>query len=140
LLRLRLPGRERDIQRDVPVKRLASLFAASLLASMLAACAGNDDATARFLVAPGKYALFNCKQLAEQTEVNLKRQHELEGLMAQAGEGTGGQMVSTVAYRPEYLTLRGEMTDLRETAVDKKCNFVPGENPAGRTMSGNAIR
>jgi hypothetical protein len=112
----------------------------ALAALAVSACAGNDDVTARMLVAPGKYALYNCKQLAEQTDRNLKRQHELEGLMAQAGAGTGGQMVSTVAYRPEYLTLRGEMTDLRETAVDKKCNFVPGESPAGRTMSGNAIR
>jgi hypothetical protein len=106
----------------------------------LAACAGNDDQAARFLVAPGRYALFNCKQLMQQAEVNLKRQHELEGFMAQAGTGSAGQMVSSVAYRPEYLTLRGEMEDMRQTAADKKCKTVPGDQPAGLATSSGAIR
>ena len=117
------------------------LFAAALVALTLAACAGgNDDVTARMLVAPGKYALFNCAQLAQQADVNMKRQHELEGLMAQAGTGSGGQMVSAVAYRPEYLQLRGEMEDMRQTAADKNCNFVPGENPGATGASSRAIR
>ncbi len=50
----------------MPVRRLALIFAAVLAAVMLSACAGNDDMTARMLVAPGKYVLFNCTQLAEQ--------------------------------------------------------------------------
>jgi len=117
----------------------AKLAAAAAAAATLCGCAGNDDAASRFLVAPGKYALFNCKQLADEGNENMKRQHELEGLMAQAGSDTGGQMVSAVAYRPEYLTLRGRMTDLREAAADKNCDLVPGD-PASRTMSGKAIR
>lgn len=119
----------------------ANALAVSLVALTLTACAGgNDDAAARFLVAPGKYTLFNCAQLAEQGTKNIKRQHELEGLMARAGAGSGGQMVSAVAYRPEYLQLRGEMEDLRQTAVDKKCKFVPGEEPGATTASSRAIR
>ena len=106
----------------------------------LTACAANDDSAAHFLVAPGKYALFNCTQLAEQGTTNLERQHELEGLMAQAGTGSGGQLVSAVAYRPEYLQLRGEMEDLRQTAADKKCKFVPGEDPGATAASSRAIR
>jgi hypothetical protein len=116
------------------------MLAAALAALSLTACAGNDDMTARMLVAPGKYALFNCAQLAEQGTANLKRQHELEGLTAQAGAGSGGRMVSAVAYRPEYLQLRGEMEDLRQTAADKKCKFVPGEDPGATTASSRAIR
>jgi hypothetical protein len=116
------------------------MLAAALAALTLAACAGNDDTTARMLVAPGKYALFNCTQLAEQATTNQKRQHELEGLMAQAGTGSGGQLASAVAYRPEYLQLRGEMEDLRQTAADKKCNFVPGEDPGATAASSRAIR
>ncbi len=114
-------------------------LAAALAALTLGACAGNDDQAARFLVAPGKYVLFNCKQLAQQSEVNMTRQHELEGLMAQAGTGSAAQLVSTVSYRPEYLTLRGEMLDLRQAAADKKCKFVPGAAPAA-AASGGAIR
>jgi hypothetical protein len=115
-------------------------LAAALAALTLAACAGNDDQTAHFLVAPGRYALFNCKQLAQEAAVKVTRQHELEGLMAQAGTGSAGQMVSAVAYRPEYLTLRGELEDMRQTAADKKCKFVPGEAPAGMATSDGAIR
>jgi hypothetical protein len=120
--------------------RLSGGTALVLIAVLLSACAGNDDMTARMLVAPGKYALFNCQQLAQQADVNMKRQHELEGLMAQAGTGSGGQMVSAVAYRPEYLQLRGEKEDLRQTAADKKCKAVPGEDLGGAAASSSAIR
>jgi hypothetical protein len=115
------------------------MLAAALAALTLTACAGNDDVAARMLVAPGKFALFNCKQLAQQAEDNAKRQQELEGLMARAGAGTGGQLISAVTYRPEYLTLRGEMEDMRQTAVDKKCDFVPGANTAPRDAAIGAI-
>ena len=116
------------------------VLVAGLAALTLAACAGNDDQAARFLVAPGRYALFNCEQLAQEAAVKVTRQHELEGLMAQAGTGSAGQLVSAVTYRPEYLTLRGELEDMRQTAADKKCKVVPGEEPAGLAASGGAIR
>ena len=70
------------------------MFTAALAALTLAACAGgNDDAAARFLVAPGKYVLFNCQQLAQEATMNMTRQHDLEGLMAQAGTGAQGQPI-----------------------------------------------
>ena len=116
------------------------VLAAGLAALTLAACAGNDDQAARFLVAPGRYALFNCEQLAQEAAVKVTRQHELEGLMAQTGTGSAGQLVSAVTYRPEYLTLRGELEDMRQTAAEKKCKVVPGEEPAGLTASSDTIR
>ena len=116
------------------------VLVAGLAALTLAACAGNDDQAARFLVAPGRYALFNCEQLAQEAAVKVTRQHELEGLMAQAGTGSAGQLVSAVTYRPEYLTLRGELEDMRQTAAEKKCKVVPGEEPAGLTASSDTIR
>lgn len=116
------------------------VLVAGLAALTLAACAGNDDQAARFLVAPGRYALFNCEQLAQEAAVKVTRQHELEGLMAQAGTGSAGQLVSAVTYRPEYLTLRGELEDMRQTAAEKKCKVVPGEEPAGLAASSDTIR
>jgi hypothetical protein len=117
------------------------MFAAALVALTLTACAGgNDDTAARFLVAPGKYVLFNCQQLAQEATLNMARQHELEGLMAQAGTGSGGQLVSSVAYRPEYLTLHGEMADMRRVAADKNCKFAPGEEAGATAASGGANR
>jgi hypothetical protein len=107
---------------------VALALAGLVLASgLLAGCAGNDaESTSRFLVAPGKYVLFNCAQIKQTADENSKRQRELEGLMAKAGDGSAGQMVSAVAYKPEYYQLRGEMDDLRQVAADKKCKFVPG--------------
>jgi outer membrane PBP1 activator LpoA protein len=117
--------------------RLAAL---ALAAGLLAGCAGTDpDATARFLVAPGKYVLFNCAQIAQQAQDNGKRQHELEALMVKAGNESSGQLVSAVAYRPEYLQLRGEMTDLRQVAADKKCKFVPSAAQSAQPVSTGAL-
>jgi hypothetical protein len=112
--------------------RAAYPLAGFLLAALLlAGCAGADqDSAARFLVAPGKYVLFNCPQIKQQADENIKRQRELEGLMAKAGNETAGRLVSAMAYRPEYVQLRGEMTDLRQVAADKKCKFVPGAERA----------
>lgn len=98
-----------------------------LTAGLLAGCAaGHEDATARFLVAPGRFVLFNCAQIAQQADGNSKRQRELEALMVKAGSGSAGRLVSDVAYKPEYLQLRGEMADLRQEAINKKCKFAPG--------------
>jgi hypothetical protein len=118
-------------------RRLAPI-AAILVTGVLTACAASNstgsDGAARFFVAPGKYDLYNCAQLAQQSKTTAAREHELEGLMTRAGASSSGNLVNAVAYRPEYVTLRGEMMDLRQAAVDKKCNFVPGEPAAGRSV------
>ncbi len=124
--------------------KLRPIVVAVLLAGLLAACAtqgGNDDdAMGRFLVAADKFTLFNCAQLAEKAQVTAARENELLRLMAKAGSDTDGRLVSTIAYRPEYLELRGEMNELRRTAVAKNCKFVPGaEQPSGG-LSNSAVR
>lgn len=112
-----------------------------LAAGLLAACtAAESDSTSRFLVAPGRYVLYNCPQIAQQAKDNIDRQRELEGLMLKAGNDSGGRLVSAVAYKPEYYQLRGELSDLRQTALDKKCKFVPGEDRGVRPVSATAIR
>ena len=111
-----------------------------LAAGLLAGCAANEqDSTARFLVAPGKYVLFNCAQIKQTAEENGKRQHELEELMTKAGNGSAGRLVSDVAYKPEYYQLRGRMADLRQTAADKKCKFVPSAARSATPMGVPAL-
>lgn len=110
--------------------RACRLAALALAAGVLAGCTG--ESASRFLVAPGKYVLFNCAQIKQAADENSKRQQVLEGLMVKAGNSSAGQMVSAAAYRPEYLQLRGEMADLRQAAADKKCKFVPGEGQSAR--------
>jgi hypothetical protein len=111
--------------------------AALTLAALLGGSAGaraDDAMLSRFLVAPGRYVLFGCQQLDVQAKVNETRIRELEGLMAKSGS----ELVNAVAYRPEYLQLRGELDDMRREAVEKKCKTVPGERP--RKVNGAIIR
>ena len=104
---------------------------AALIAAGLAGCASEDTA-GRFLVEPDKYVLYSCTEIAATMQGNAARQRELEGLMAKAVSGTGGQFVSNVAYRPEYIQLRGEMNELRRSFAEKKCKPVPGAAPGGQ--------
>jgi hypothetical protein len=114
------------------------LVAAAALLSACGTSSSSDDNDAnlsRFLVAPGRYVLFNCQQIAQEAKVNNERQRVLEGLMSKSGSA----LANAVAYKPEYLQLRGEMNDLRREAVDKKCKFVPGAR-VPPSQSGGAIR
>jgi hypothetical protein len=117
---------------------VAAIAGAALAAASLAACTTSggtsDDQMGRLLVAPDKFVLYNCAQLAEAAQTTAVRERELQLLMAKAGVDSAGRLVSALAYRPEYLTVRGEMNELRKAAAAKNCKFVPGaENPGGGT-------
>jgi hypothetical protein len=111
----------------------SALWAAPLLASlagMLAGCATSggtpDDKMGRALVAPGKYRLYDCAQLAEAVTSRSSREQELRGLIARAGTDFGGSLVATAAYKPEYYQVHGELNEIRREAIGKNCKFVPG--------------
>jgi hypothetical protein len=119
-------------RRRRPASRL---FVIGALLLMLAACTGapgsQDDKMGRWLVAPDKYTLYNCDQL-QQTALSMRvRELELEALIAKAGPSAAGNLASDMAYRPEYYQVHGEMNELRRSAAEKKCKFVPGEAAAG---------
>ena len=105
------------------------LLAAALLAAALAGCSGpggsGDDSMAKFLVAPDRFVLFNCEQLATRASTIVTRQKELEGLMAKAGPSADGQLASAITYRPEYVELRGDMIELRKSAAARNCKPIP---------------
>ena len=105
------------------------LIAAALLATSLAACAGQggsgDDTMARLLVAPDRFVLFNCEQLSVRATAIVTREKELEALMAKAGPSADGQLASAITYRPEYLQLRGDMIELRKAAAARNCKSIP---------------
>ena len=125
--------------------KIQRVVAVALLAAMLSACTApsggsSDDTVSRFLVAPGKYVLYSCPEIAVQAAATAARERELERLMAKANVDAGGRLVSAIAYRPEYLERRGEMNELRQAAVAKDCKFVPGADIPGGRASDNAIR
>jgi hypothetical protein len=101
---------------------------AALTGLTLSGCA--SETASRFLVEPDRFVLYNCVELATQAQTNVTRQRELEVLMAKAGSG-GGQVASAMAYQPEYLQLRGEMTQLQKAAVDKHCKPLPSAPATG---------
>ena len=117
----------------------APLLIGILTAGVLAGCATSDDSAGRFFVQPDRYQLYSCRELAEAAQTISARQLELEGLMAKAGPDASGRFVSTVAYRPEYLQLRGQMNEIRKTSVEKKCKFNL-DAPPGARVSDQVIR
>jgi len=111
-----------------------------LVAALMGGCTASDETAARFLVAPDQYVLYNCPQLAEAAQVTATRQRELETLMAKADTDSGGRAVSAMSYRPEYLQLRGRMTELRKEAATKHCRFTPGIDMPTDRKSDAAVR
>ena len=114
-----------------------SLLIAAFAAWALSGCASEETAS-RFLVPPDKYILYSCPELATAAQTNLTRMHELEALTAKAGPN--GQLASTLAYRPEYLQLRGELDQMRKTAAERNCKFVPGVTGPGVRASDQPVR
>lgn len=57
--------------------------------------------------------------------------------MAKAGVDSGGWFVSDLAYRPEFVQLRGEMNELRKASAEKNYKFSPA---AGTRLSDQVIR
>ena len=115
------------------------LVLGALASALLSACAASDDASGRFLVQPDKYQLYGCRELAEAAQEVAKRQRELEGLMTKAGPDASGRFVSNIAYRPEYLQLRGQMNEIGRTSAEKNCKFSP-DAASGARVSDQVIR
>jgi len=97
---------------------------AALAAAALSGCA-SDDSTARLLVAPNKYVLYNCPEISRELLLKQTRQKELRDLINKDGASAGARMVSGFTYDPEYLSVRGEINDLHATAADKNCTDLP---------------
>ena len=101
---------------------------------------GSEDTAGRFLVTPDKFVLYTCAQLSDAAQANFARQQQLEKLIAKAGTSSGAEIVSALAYRPEYVQLRGEMNELRKAVAAKNCKpLVNNFSPTGRS-SDQAIR
>jgi hypothetical protein len=120
-----------------PQTRFAALV---LLAAALplAGCGMRDDPLAATITAPGQYDLFDCPSIKVAAVGIATRQRELEGLMARADRGPAGGLVSATTYKPEYITLRGKMSQLRRVAAENHCNFDPAAVAAAQPPSSTA--
>lgn len=98
------------------VVRLAGLFACVILAG----CASGGDGP-MFFADAGKYRYHNCEQLATAATKQSERQRQLKELIDKAEQAPGGQLVSLMAYRTDYVAVNEDLQVLETAARAKNC-------------------
>jgi hypothetical protein len=115
----------------VCLRRTVCSASAVVLSCLFAALAGcsTSEGVSSYLVDPGHYSAYHCKDFAARLAVLQARQKELSDLMEQASIGPGGTVIGGFAYRPDYEDAIGEERVLRRTAAEKKCDLPPPATP-----------
>ena len=98
-------------------------LAALIFPALLAACASelSNPLTGGFFADPGQYEFSSCEQIAASRTGLKTYEEELKQLMDRAEKGTGGAVVSVIAYKGEYRAVQEELQVIDATARDKKC-------------------
>lgn len=136
-----------------PASALASLPRAALGAALLAlgfalsGCADMSDGLTTAFADPAKYELWDCSQLEPERKRLTTRAAELQGLMAKAETGVAGPVVAELAYRNEYVAVRGQAHYAEEAWRRNKCRetsqstVAPPTNvrPATPSKAGGAV-
>src|SRR5258708_10798093 len=91
----------------------------------LCSCAQMGDTMSSAFADPAKYDLYECKQLEPERKSLANRAAELQGLMAKAETGAGGAVVSELAYRNDYISIRGQQKLAEEAWRRNKCHETP---------------
>ena len=95
----------------------------------LAGCADMSDSMTSAFADPAKYEFFTCKQLEDERKNLANRAAELQGLMAKADTGFAGPVVAELAYRNEYIAVRGQARLADEGWRRNKCHELPPPAP-----------
>jgi hypothetical protein len=105
----------------------------ALLASgvALSGCAGVSDTISPAFADPGKYELWDCKQLEGERASLAARTQDLQKLMDKAETGAGGAVVAEMAYRNDYVAVRGQAHFAEEAWRRNRCREnAPSSTPA----------
>jgi len=113
--------------------------------ALLSGCANMSDGMTSAFADPAKYQLYDCKQLEAERKSLGTRMAELQGLMNKAQDGFAGPAVAEVAYRNDYLALRGQKKNADEAWAINNCHDSPPSKtvaaplpaPAPATTSGH---
>jgi hypothetical protein len=114
----------KTLPRQVAV---ASVIALGLV---LSGCADMGDSFTGAFADPAKYELYNCKQLESERKSLAVREAELQGLMAKAETGVAGPVVAELAYRNDYVALRGQSHFADEAWRKNNCHETPASGAA----------
>ena len=111
---------------------LRALAGAVLFASgaVLSGCANMSDGLTSAFADPAKYELYNCKQLETERKALATKMADLQGLMNKAQSGVAGPVVAEVAYRNDYIALRGQARNAEQAWVENKCHETPAKSAA----------
>jgi hypothetical protein len=93
------------------------------LCALLTGCASSDGPYV--FADAGKYQFHNCEQLATASKQKHERQRELKELIDKAEQAVGGQIVSVLAYRSDYVAVNEEVQVIDSTVREKKCAVSP---------------
>jgi hypothetical protein len=100
----------------------------------LSGCAGVSETIAPAFADPARYDLYDCKQLETERKAMAHRTVELQRLMDKAETGTGGAVVSELAYRNDYIATRGQAQMVEDVWRRNKCRETPPDaTPASAT-------
>ena len=112
------------VRLPLPRARAAAVLA---LVLSLPGCADMSDSVSLAFADPAKYDLYDCKQLEPERKRLAARSAELQGLMAKAETGVGGAVVAEVAYRNEYIAVRGQAKLADQAWQKSRCReTLPG--------------
>ncbi|OSJ31514.1 twin-arginine translocation pathway signal [Bradyrhizobium japonicum] len=131
--------------------RFCGALVVLLAGGALSGCASMSETVAPAFADPGKYELYDCKQLEGERKALAARTADLQKLMDKAETGAGGAVVSELAYRNDYVALRGQSQLAEEAWRRNKCRETPpGATPAASApqrpdikpapKSGSAVR
>jgi hypothetical protein len=111
--------------------RLAAVLSLLALGAGVSGCAQVGDTISPAFADPAKYDLYDCKQLEPERKTLAARTAELQGLMAKAETGVAGSVVAEVAYRNDYIALRGQSKLVEEAWRKNRCQeSQPEAKPA----------
>jgi hypothetical protein len=110
------------VMQNITERPPICVVVAFILGASLAACSGTVNEFTVF-ADPGKYEFYSCEMLAGPRRYWTDREQELKLLIDKAKEGTGGTLVSVVAYQSDYVTAREELKVIEATARIKKCKI-----------------
>src|SRR5258708_9329229 len=106
-----------------PLRRASVVMALLVLGIGLGGCADMSDSMTSAFADPAKYDLYECKQLETERKALATRGAELQGLMAKAETGVGGSVVAELAYRNDYIAIRGQ-AQLADEALRRSKSYA----------------
>jgi hypothetical protein len=112
-------------------RRAALVLMACAAVASFGGCTQMPDAMSGAFVDPAKYDLYNCLQLRAARRENAKRVAELRGLVARAETGSGGAVVSEIAYGNDLVSARASAVLAEEVWERNHCDSekLPPEKP-----------